>query len=88
MVRTEGQNIFKFLHALDLKKKNSISKCKLRLLEPLEQPHLKMKNIFELETPNPNNEKYIGKTIGYKLYYVIYGFTTTAIAKLILLANI
>ena len=47
-----------------------------------------MKNIFELETPNPNNEKYIGKTIGYKLYYVIYGFTTTAIAKLILLANI
>ena len=47
-----------------------------------------MKNIFELETPNPNNEKYIGKTIGYKLYYVIYGFTTTAIPKLISLANI
>ena len=84
MVRTEGQNIF----ACSRFKKNAISKCKLRLLEPLEQPHSKMKNIFELETPNPNNGKYIGKTIGYKLYYVIYGFTTTAIAKLISLANI
>ena len=84
MVRTEGQNIF----ACSRFKKNAISKCKLRLLEPLEQPHSKMKNIFELETPNPNNGKYIGETIGYKLYYVIYGFTTTAIAKLISLANI
>ena len=26
--------------------KNAISKCKLRLFEPLKQPHIKMKNIF------------------------------------------
>ena len=45
MVRTAGQNILKFLHALDCFK-NAISKCKLRLSEPLKQPHLKMKNIF------------------------------------------
>ena len=37
---------------------------------------------------NPNNEKYLVKTIGYKLWYVIYGSSTTAIAKLTLLANI
>ena len=45
MIRTEGQNILKFLHVLDFFK-NAISKCKLRLFEPLKQPHLKMKNIF------------------------------------------
>ena len=66
MGRTEGQNILTFLHALDLKK-NAISKCKWRLLEPLKQPHLKMKMFFERETLNPNNEKYLVKTIGYKL---------------------
>ena len=46
-----------------------------------------MKIFFERESLNPNNEKYLVKTIGYKLYYVIYGFTTTAIANLIVLAN-
>ena len=56
MVRTEGQNILKFLHALDVFN-NAISKCKLRLLEPLKQPHLKMKNFFKREMLNPNNEK-------------------------------
>ena len=66
MVRTEGQNILKFLHALDFKK-NAISKCKLRLLEPLKQPHLKIKTFFERKTLNPNNEKYLVKTIGHKL---------------------
>ena len=45
MITTVGQNIFKFLHALDFLK-NAISKCKLRLFEPLKQLHLKMKNIF------------------------------------------
>ena len=43
---------------------------------------------FERETLNPNNEKYLVKTIGYKLQYTIYGSTTTAIANLISLANI
>ena len=66
MVRTDGQNILKFFHALDLKKK-TFSECKLRLLEPLKQSHLKMKMFFELERLNPNNEKYLVKTIGYKL---------------------
>ena len=66
MVRTEGQNILKFLHALDLKK-NAVFKCKLRLLETLKTPHLKMRMFFERETLNPNNEKYLVKTIGYKL---------------------
>ena len=66
MVKTDGQNILKFLYALDFLKK-AISKCKLRLLEPLRQPHLKMKMFFEREMPNPNNEKYLVKTIGYKL---------------------
>ena len=66
MVRTEGQNILKCFYALDFLK-NAISKCKLRLLELLKQPHLKMKMFFERETLNPNNEKYLSKTIGYKL---------------------
>ena len=66
MVRTEGQNILKFLHALDFKK-NVISKCELSLLEPLKQPHLKMKMFFKREMLNPNNEKSFIKTIGYKL---------------------
>ena len=39
----------------------------VRLLEPLKQPHLKMKMFLEGETLNPNNEKYLFKTIGYKL---------------------
>ena len=43
---------------------------------------------LEGETLNPNNEKYLFKTIGYKLQYTIYGSTTTAIANLISLANI
>ena len=43
---------------------------------------------FERETLNLNNEKYLVKTIGYKLQYTIYGSTTTAIANLISLANI
>ena len=66
MVRTEGQNILKFLFPLDFFK-NAISKCKLRLLEPLKQPHFKVKMFFKRETLNPNNEKYLVKTIGYKL---------------------
>ena len=45
MIRTEGQNILKFLHVLDFFK-NAIFKCKLRLFEPLKQPNLKMKIIF------------------------------------------
>ena len=36
MVRTKGQNILKFLHAVDFLK-NAIFKCELRLLEPLKQ---------------------------------------------------
>ena len=67
MVRTVGKTILKFLHhALDVLK-NAISKCKLRLLEPLKQAHLKMKMFFKRETLNPNYEKYLAKTIGYKL---------------------
>ena len=66
MVRTEGQNILNFFHALDFKK-NAISKYKLWLLEPLKQPHLKMKMFFARETLNPNNEEYLVKIIGYKL---------------------
>ena len=45
MIWTEGQKILKFSHALDFFK-NEIFKCKLRLFEPLKQPHLKIKNIF------------------------------------------
>ena len=66
MVRTVKKTILKFLYVLDFKK-NAISKCKLTLLEPLKQPHLKMKMFFEREMLNPNNEKYLVKTIGYKL---------------------
>ena len=55
MISTEGQKILKFLHALDFFK-NEISKCKLRQFESLKQPHLKMKNIFEIEMLNSNNE--------------------------------
>ena len=43
--KTEGQNTLNFLHALDFSK-NAISKCKFRLFESLEQPHLKMKSIY------------------------------------------
>ena len=43
---------------------------------------------FERETLNPNNEKYLIKTIRYKLQYIIDGSTTIAIANPILLANI
>ena len=44
---------------------------------------------FEREMLNPNNEKYLLKTIDVSyIYYVIYGSTTTAIANLISLANI
>ena len=66
MVKTEGQNILKFLHAPDLKKK-AISKCKLNLLEPRKQSHLKMRMLFERGTLIPNNSKYLVKTIGCKL---------------------
>ena len=59
MSRKRATNILKFLHALDFLK-NAISKCKL-LLEPLKQPHLKVKMFFERETLNPNNEKYLVK---------------------------
>ena len=58
MVRTEGQNILKFL---------------------LAQATLKMKMFFEREIFNPNNEKYLLKTLSY-IYYIIYGSTTTTIA--------
>ena len=68
--------------------KNAVSKCKLRLLEPLKQPHLKTKMFFERELINPNNEKYLVKTIGYMLQYTIYGSTTTAIASVISVTNI
>ena len=37
----------------------------------------------ERETLNPNYEKYVDKTIGYKLQYVTNGFTTIALANLI-----
>ena len=49
-----------------------------------------MKMFFEREMLNPNNEKYLLKTIEYKLYiyYIIYGSTTTAIPNLISLATI
>ena len=68
--------------------KMQFPKCKLRLLERLKQPHLKMKIFFERETLNPINEKYLVKTIGYKIQYVIYGSTTTAIVNLISLTDI
>ena len=43
---------------------------------------------FEKEMLNLNNKKYFVKTIGYELYYVIYGSTTTTKANLISLDNI
>ena len=46
------------MHALDFFK-NAISKCKLRLLEPLKQPNLKMKMSFERATLYLNNEKHL-----------------------------
>ena len=58
MVRTKGQNTLNFLHALDFLQ-TGISKCKFRLLEPLKQPHVKMKLFFEREMLNPNNEIFI-----------------------------
>ena len=68
----------KFLHALDLKKK-AIAKGKLRLLEPLKQPHLKMKIIYKRETINPNNEKYSVKTIGY--HFLSHAFLKVALKE-------
>ena len=62
MVRTMGKTILKFLHAPDFFFK--ISKCKLRLLEPLKQPHLKMKMFFESKTLTQNNEKYLVNDTG------------------------
>ena len=53
----------------------------------IKQPLLKMKMFFEREMLNPNNEKYLVKTIGYELY-VIYGLTTIALVNLIFLDNI
>ena len=66
MVRTVGKTSLKFLHALDFLK-NAISKCKLRLLQPLKQSHLKINMFFEREMLNQKNEKHLIKTIGYKL---------------------
>ena len=45
--------------------------------------------LFEIEMVNPNNEKYLLKTIEYKLY-ILYNFssTTTAIVNLISVVNI
>ena len=47
--------------------KNAISKCKLKLLEALQQSHWKTKMFFKIERLNPYNEKYLVETIGYKL---------------------
>ena len=47
-----------------------------------------MKMFFERQTLNPNNEKYLLKTIISYIYHIIYGSTTTAIANLNSLANI
>ena len=63
MVRNEGQNILKFLHALDFSKMQFPNVNKL--LESFKKPQLKVKMFFETETLNPNNEKYLVKTIGY-----------------------
>ena len=43
---------------------------------------------FKQEALNPSNKIYFIKTVRYKLYYVIDGFTTIAIANLISLYNI
>ena len=53
----------------------------LRLLEPIKQPHLKMKTFFEREMLHPNDGKYLFKTIGYMVLYIIYRSTTIAIAN-------
>ena len=45
MIWTEGQKILKFSHALDFFK-NEISKCKLRLFEPLKG---ELNKFFEFE---------------------------------------
>ena len=63
MVRNEGQNILKFLHALDFLKMQFPNVNKL--LESFKKPQLKVKMFFKTETLNPNNEKYLVKTIGY-----------------------
>ena len=63
MVRNEGQNILKFLHTLDFLKMQFPNVNKL--LESFKKPQLKVKMFFETETLNPNNEKYLVKTIGY-----------------------
>ena len=65
MIRTVGQNILKFLLALNFLK-TAISECKLRLLQPLTQPHVKMKMFFEREMLI-QIMKHLVKTIGYKL---------------------
>ena len=54
MVRTEGQNILKFLHALDV--------LKMNLNDTLQNEFF-----FQREMLNPNDEKYLVKIIGYKL---------------------
>ena len=43
---------------------------------------------LECEKFNPKNKNYLVETIGHKLQYVIYCFTTLVIAKLVCLANI
>ena len=58
MARTKEQNILKFSHALDFFLKMQFPKCKLRLLEPLKQPQLKVKMFLERETLYPN-KKYL-----------------------------
>ena len=79
--------IFRNICILQIFLKIRFPKCKLRLLEPPRLPNLKMKMFYKRETLNPNNEEYSVKTIRFKLQYIIYGSTTTAIAKLISLAN-
>ena len=46
------------------------------------------KMFFELEKLNPVNKNYLVKTLGLKLYYVIYGSTSLFIVSMICLANI
>ena len=43
---------------------------------------------FEWEKLNPINKNYLVKTLGLKLYYVIYGSATLFIANMIYLADI
>ena len=66
-----------------------IFQCKLRnLVKGMQRSDLKMKMFFEWEKLNPNNENYLVKAIGLKLYYVIYSSTALFLANLICLANI